>query len=79
MALLSLEEELVRAEVGPPFLTDDQYAGWWSIWCRDCAHQQDCPLLVVAARDRTPAEWLLRDHAATNKFTCTEYKEDRGE
>ena len=74
MALLSIDEELARAEIGPPFASDDQYAGWWSIWCRDCAHELHCPLLMVAARDRTPAEWVLRDQGAINKYTCTEYE-----
>jgi hypothetical protein len=74
MALLSIPEELDRAQHSAPFSTEDEYAGWWSIWCQECNREADCPLLMVAARNRTPAPWVLRDPHAVNRYTCTEYE-----
>lgn len=74
MALLSIEDEMERAEGGAPFSNSTDGFGWMAIWCEECTREPDCPLLVVALMNRTPAAWTVRDPAAINKYTCTEFE-----
>lgn len=78
MALLSIEAELERSEDKMPFSNSTEGVGWMSIWCEECAHEPDCPLLLVSMMDRTPAAWELRDQASINRYTCTQYEGAEG-
>jgi hypothetical protein len=78
MALLSVEEEMERAQPTAPFSNSTDGFGWMSIWCDECAQEADCPLLLVAMMNRTPAAWVLREPLGINKYTCIEYQEAKG-
>jgi hypothetical protein len=73
MALLRLEDEVQRAEPSSAFVNDDAFEAWMTIWCDECT-RQTCPLITVAAVNRTPKPWMLRDAGAVNKYTCTEFE-----
>jgi hypothetical protein len=67
-----------RAGVDAPFSNSTDGLGWMSIWCDECVREPDCPLILVAMMNRTPAAWVLRDQASINRYTCTEYEETEG-
>lgn len=74
MALLSLEDELERAQPGSAFVNEEAFEAWMQIWCDEC-NVDACPLLTVGATTaRTPAPWVLRDAGAVNKYVCTEFE-----
>lgn len=73
MALLRLEEEVERAQPGRAFVDDEAFEAWMQIWCDEC-DVAECPLVTIGAMGRTPAEWVLRDAGAVNKYTCTEFR-----
>lgn len=74
MALLSIEDEMARATLTPPFSNGYEGESWESIWCEDCIHYDDCPLLSVAVFGRTPHAWKMRDIGALNRYTCHEHQ-----
>lgn len=78
MALLKIEKEMERARPGAAFSTLDDGASWMAIWCDECTKEPQCPLLTVVILNRTPGPWLLRDAAAVNKYTCTEFEGSTG-
>jgi hypothetical protein len=78
VALLSLEEEMARADLGYPFVNDAAFEAWMQIWCDECIVVSRCPLVTVGAMNRTPAAWTLRDPAAVNKYTCAEFVQHGG-
>lgn len=74
MALLSVEDEMARALPEMPFSNSTEGFGWMSIWCDECIRERNCPLLLVAMMNRTPASWELRDQGSINRYTCTEFE-----
>lgn len=73
MALLSAGEELDRAKDIPPFSNSTEGHSWMSIWCEECAREPDCPLLLVAFSNKTPAAWQDREPRSLNRYTCHEF------
>lgn len=75
MALLSIEQEIERAKPDAAFMLGTEYESWMQIWCDHCTYQVQCPLLMVAAMNRTPAPWDLVNSGTVNSYTCTEFEE----
>jgi hypothetical protein len=79
VALLSHTQELLRAIRRPPFANGYEGESWMSMWCEDCIHFDDCPLLTVAVFGMTPATWQDRDAGAMNRYICPEHEAINGE
>jgi hypothetical protein len=79
VALLSLEEELDRARDQVPFSNGFEFESWSSIWCDECAHYENCPLLLVILREQTPAAWEDRNPGALNRYVCEEFTQSETE
>lgn len=78
MALLSIEQEMERAKPDAAFMLGTEYEGWMQIWCDHCTHQVQCPLLMVAAMNRTPAAWYRVSLDTAHSYTCSEFEEVEG-
>lgn len=74
MALLSFDDEAERAKPDAPFSNSTDGCSWMAIWCEDCRHEADCPLLLLAITGFTPAAWQERDHASLNRYICLEFE-----
>jgi hypothetical protein len=73
MAVLTIEEEMQRAHLEPAFVDDEAFEAWMRIWCDECS-RTGCPLITVAAMNRTPEPWELVDVGAVNKFSCAGFE-----
>lgn len=77
MALLSFEEEFERARDGRPFANGFEFESWSSIWCDECALEDQCPLLSIILENKTPYSWEDKNPGALNRYHCWEF-ESRG-
>ncbi|MBB3665967.1 hypothetical protein FB384_004926 [Prauserella sediminis] len=90
---LNFEEAYERARPVSPFANGDEWEEWSESWCgtclRDAPHRRmgsgsDCPLVMVAFSERTPAEWLdgPRDeqgrYRMSEQYVCVEYRRPGG-
>lgn len=76
MALLSFDDELERAREKVPFSNGFEYDSWSSIWCDECVHFEDCPLLLVIMHEKTPAAWEDVAPHALNRYHCHEFTQE---
>lgn len=75
MALLSSYAEFHRAADVIPFANGHEYQSWRAIWCDECVHETDCPLLDIAVlAERTPAAWEDVRPGALNRYHCHEFQ-----
>jgi hypothetical protein len=74
VALLSFDDELSRAVDKVPFANGFEFDSWSSIWCDECVHFDDCPLLLVILREKTPQSWEDVNPAALNRYHCHEFE-----
>lgn len=74
MALLSVDEELARGVDKVPFANGFEFESWSSIWCDECAHYVDCPLLLVILHEKTPQAWEDVNPSALNRYHCNEFE-----
>ena len=79
MALLNVDEELARAADQVPFSNGFEFDCWSSIWCEECVHYDDCPLLLVILHEKTPAAWDEVDPGALNRYHCREFENNATE
>lgn len=79
MALLSFIDELARAEKRWPFSDGYEFESWSAIWCAECVHEMECPLLLVMLAGRTPQAWEDRNPGALNRYHCHEYQDVKAE
>lgn len=73
MALLSFDEEYDRAHDTSAFSNSTDGHAWMGLWCEDCNHYEDCPLILVAMMGRTPLTWSEREPRSLNRYTCREF------
>lgn len=81
MALLSVDAELGRAKDTVPFANGFEFDCWSAIWCEECVHYEDCPLMLVILHEKTPAAWDDIAPGALNRYHCAEFEkadEDTG-
>lgn len=76
MALLSFDDELERARDQVPFANGFEFDSWSSIWCDECVHYEDCPLLLVMLHEKTPAAWEDVAPHALNRYHCHEFTQE---
>lgn len=74
MAVLSFEQELQRAKPEVAFSNGFEFDCWSAIWCEECVHYEDCPLLLVMLNEKTPAAWNEIDPLALNRYHCDEFE-----
>lgn len=74
MALLSFDDELDRAIQKVPFSNGFEFDSWSSIWCDECVHYEDCPLLLVILHEKTPEPWDDVRPSALNRYHCREFE-----
>lgn len=86
---LQIPDAYERARDEMPFSNSDEGYGWMANWCDRCIHdgcglgkdQPQCPLILVALLDRTPAEWLdgPRDergaYSLANQYHCLMFRD----
>lgn len=74
MALLSYEQEMVRAKPERAFANGFEADSWMSIWCNDCVREATCPLIMVALMDHTPDAWDDVRPGYLNRYHCREFE-----
>lgn len=83
MALLSTDEEFDRGVDKPPFSNGFEGESWMGIWCEECRHEPDCPLILVAITGRTPLAWHEQERGVgdlaslTHRYTCHEFEQSK--
>lgn len=78
MALLSPDDEFARGVDRPAFSNGFEAESWMGIWCEECRHEPDCPLIMVAFLGRTPKAWKETDRASlTRRYTCHEFEQSK--
>ena len=71
MSLPSFDAALETAQDRMAFSNGFEGDAWMDRWCRQCVHEQDCPLLLVAMLGQTPAEWREVDrNSLGNQYSC---------
>jgi len=76
MSMPGLDEVMDQAADRPAFSNGTEGEAWMANWCyRPCRHEEDCPLLLAAFLDKTPAEWQeLEPGSLGNQYRCTRFE-----
>ncbi len=80
---LQIPDAYERATEDMPFSNSDDGYGWMSNWCDRCVHdgcglgqeQPQCPLILVALLNRTPAEWMRQPVDAPDRYHCLMFRD----
>jgi hypothetical protein len=84
---LNIPDAYERAADEPPFSNGDEGYSWMDNWCARCIHdgyglgkdEPQCPLIMVALCQRTPAEWIPQDEGGTvrlgDSFHCIMFRD----
>lgn len=67
------------AQDEPAFSNGTEGEIWMTNWCYRCQHEADCPLLLVALMDRTPAEWFEQPEGSADEYHCAEFRDQNGD
>jgi hypothetical protein len=74
MDMPSYDDAYERAVDKPAFSNDFEAECWKERWCHRCVNDaaSDCPLILVALMDRTPAQWQAWKPAELGyQYKCT--------